>query len=362
MIFNFFQPPHHLGKREAKLILSVWLSLLLSFSTLNLIQQQYGPMLLSASIALSIATALLVFHKANSYWPVVISTCLIPALGSLYLPSNTINNQLIMMWSFPIVMMLYVFARPKTALIINIFYLCGLIIVQSLHTEQPWLMLPRLAIAHITMGGFLFFFTFTLQKQHIKLTQYATHDELTQLPNRRELNRKLQEWVALKKRKNEISVSLAILDIDHFKSLNDKFGHGTGDKVLQAFAKVIQSKIRKTDFFARYGGEEFVLILPTTELYGAVRLLNNLHKNTQALSFLKDHPVMFSAGVCELERGLSPNQWLECGDKALYVAKHSGRNCTKAYMEENWDSDYLAPESKLAVLGKTNQVLQAEVA
>jgi len=117
-----------------------------------------------------------------------------------------------------------------------------------------------------------------------------------------------------------------MIDIDHFKKVNDIFGHRAGDDVLVQVAQEIEANSRETDIAARYGGEEFILVMPHTDLVGAVAATEKIREKVQALS-LSDHDirVTISAGVTSY-RGQGVQECVEEADKALYSAKNAGRN------------------------------------
>jgi len=125
--------------------------------------------------------------------------------------------------------------------------------------------------------------------------------------------------------------SLVMLDIDHFKSINDTYGHLAGDKALRALAALIRGEVRPTDVVARYGGEEFVLALPETAGTGAVTLAERLRVRVagHALAVTADHTISMtvSIGVASYPDGAnSVQKLLSAADQALYAAKSAGRN------------------------------------
>ncbi len=127
---------------------------------------------------------------------------------------------------------------------------------------------------------------------------------------------------------------LALWDIDHFKKINDRYGHGVGDRVLKLFADIIQSRIRKVDLFARIGGEEFVLIMPDTSIENALNLNNTLRVMLEECNFHYEGQhcqITSSVGLAEFRRGDEADIVLERADKALYHSKNNGRNQCTAY-------------------------------
>jgi diguanylate cyclase len=120
-----------------------------------------------------------------------------------------------------------------------------------------------------------------------------------------------------------------MMDIDHFKQLNDKLGHSTGDEALAHFANVIKEAKRTTDVLARYGGEEFIIILPNTLQADAIKVIERVQRKLTKQFFMHtdQHVVItFSAGVAERVDGETPEDIIPRADAALYAAKNSGRN------------------------------------
>jgi len=166
-----------------------------------------------------------------------------------------------------------------------------------------------------------------------KLRYLSTHDPLTKLNNRNTLVERLTEDVYRASRYNE-PLSVFMLDIDHFKVVNDSYGHQAGDSVLRNLAKVLMKSVRKVDYIARYGGEEFVVILPETPLSKAQELAERLRNNIGKHSFLidgyKQLNITASIGVSSFpEHGQLGGELLNAADSAMYSAKADGRNCVR---------------------------------
>ncbi|WP_419780679.1 sensor domain-containing diguanylate cyclase [Maridesulfovibrio sp.] len=164
-----------------------------------------------------------------------------------------------------------------------------------------------------------------LDKDFSIMQEIAVTDELTGLPNRRGFNGEVEKLLRLSGRYNH-HLSLALFDLDHFKQINDNYGHATGDEVLKLFAEVISGRIRNTDLFARIGGEEFVLVMPETLLEDACNLLDKLRVSVAEHPFSHGEQVTVSVGVVAYT-GREKLEWLmDIADKALYQAKEQGRN------------------------------------
>ncbi|MCS6810697.1 MAG: GGDEF domain-containing protein [Tepidimonas sp.] len=169
-----------------------------------------------------------------------------------------------------------------------------------------------------------------LQAQRAELEALATRDPLTGLLNRRELVRQAEIELA-RVRRLKAPLSLVMLDLDHFKAINDRHGHAVGDEVLRQTARLMANSIRKTDRVARFGGEEFVLLLPDTTVDHARQLADKLREGLAQLSIATlEGPVTASLGVAgstgDVDRSL--DALLLQADQALYEAKRRGRNRT----------------------------------
>jgi diguanylate cyclase len=124
-------------------------------------------------------------------------------------------------------------------------------------------------------------------------------------------------------------LSLTLLDLDHFKALNDRWGHQAGDKALQAVASKIQALLRATDLVARYGGEEFVILMPSTTGQEALVAADKLRRELAGGAYhFRGTPIRLtvSCGVSEFVSGDTPDSVLRRADEALYLAKREGRN------------------------------------
>jgi diguanylate cyclase len=166
-------------------------------------------------------------------------------------------------------------------------------------------------------------------REHIEeQRQKSLLDPLTGLPNRAAWSERLELETARRLRYGG-ELLLAVLDVDHFKRINDGYGHLAGDRVLKIIAGELHRRLRKTDFIARYGGEEFVLLIPATPLEGGVQLLETLRTAIEACPFhFKGEPVTItlSAGLAEFRGEEAAEAAFERADQALYRAKAGGRN------------------------------------
>jgi diguanylate cyclase (GGDEF)-like protein len=169
-----------------------------------------------------------------------------------------------------------------------------------------------------------------------QMADMAKLDGLTGCVNRNTTDALLEHNLE-RGRRERIPVALALLDIDHFKQVNDQYGHPAGDQALKAFADSVRKRLRASDVLGRMGGEEFAVVLPDTDQAGALRVLEEVRMAVQTLTLTDDQGRPFSVTVsgglslAEPLQGLSAAQLYRQADQALYQAKHAGRNCTVAF-------------------------------
>ena len=164
-----------------------------------------------------------------------------------------------------------------------------------------------------------------LQEYVRKLEKLSVTDKLTRLYNRVKLEKELKR-VMSEFQRYKTPCSLIMIDIDHFKSVNDRFGHLEGDHVLVKIARILQEKTRTTDIVGRWGGEEFLIIAPNIGLKQAEILSEKLRKAVENENFGKVDRRTVSIGVSAFEEDMTIDDTIESADKALYKAKNSGRN------------------------------------
>jgi diguanylate cyclase len=167
-----------------------------------------------------------------------------------------------------------------------------------------------------------------LRQATIKAQEEALKDALTGIWNRQALNDTVESEYARWQR-HQKPLTMVIWDVDHFKSINDQYGHSAGDVVLKAIAQIFKKTVRKADFMARFGGEEFVGLFPDTDLDSALKLSNKIRQILEKTHFYYQDitvPVTTSAGLAMFEQGDSIEDVFNRADKALYQAKNNGRN------------------------------------
>jgi len=191
--------------------------------------------------------------------------------------------------------------------------------------------LPGISVLSVRLGRMrtkLLQHKASLEDAYARIERLSVRDELTGLLNRRHLNEALQRE-QLNVERGGAPACVAMWDIDHFKQINDTYGHAGGDVVLQSFARLAEESFRGTDLVARWGGEEFLVLMPHTEMASAVLALQRLLVAVKALSYPSLDPdlrVTVSIGAACFKPGEPPTGLVERADRALYAAKIGGRN------------------------------------
>lgn len=226
-------------------------------------------------------------------------------------------------WCYPTMLAMYWVHSPRVARqVVSVFYVTVVV------TCFYYLPLDTSARVAVTLVMTLIFFNIAasiLEEQYEKLQNLTITDHLTNCFNRRFMDGKIDELIE-RKRRNGDTASLITLDVDHFKKINDRYGHSVGDKVLIEIVRLVRSRVRQLDSLCRSGGEEFVVLLPNTGEADARNLAEELRQSIMQSPLLKDSTVTISCGVSEVRVDDFRDTWLHRSDKALYSAKRNGRN------------------------------------
>jgi len=228
-------------------------------------------------------------------------------------------------WTYPALIAAFYLVPPRVALVYAVIMLVAL--TPSLLTSADSHITTTILVTIIVMSAFGFSFSLANNRQQNELMRLATKDPLTGAGNRRHLNTKMAEIVNARRRTGAIA-SMLLLDLDHFKKVNDAHGHAVGDQILKSVTDIVNLRIRVTDSLYRVGGEEFVVVLEGQSLQQAVRLAEQLRTLVEANELAPDQSVTVSIGVSELKDDETAASWLHRADEALYCAKDAGRNAT----------------------------------
>ena len=228
-------------------------------------------------------------------------------------------------WAFPALVAIFYLIRPREAILFATIMIVALLpaILPAYDSHS----VTTLLVTIVVTSAFAFAFSFITDRQREQLLLMATRDPLTGAGNRRGLDLKLTDIINTHWRTGA-PASIVLLDLDHFKRVNDVHGHGVGDQVLTGITKIINLRIRVTDSLYRIGGEEFVVVLEGANRKHAAHLAEQLRTLVEANELVPDPGITISLGVAELKAGETASDWVRRADEALYRAKDAGRNVT----------------------------------
>ena len=234
-------------------------------------------------------------------------------------------------WVFPFTLINYYIFSLRWALAINGLFLAGFFPIAYSH--MPLAHLYRVIASVAITNLIAVVFSHTVQRKQGELSRLATQDPLTGLGNRRSLDFALARAVDRYQR-NATPATVAVMDLDHFKSVNDTLGHHRGDQVLVETAECLARRLRKTDGLYRFGGEEFVAVLSDAGLEEGRQVTEELRRLIAEYAYPEGVRLTISAGLAELMADDTPTTWLARADSALYVAKASGRDRVEVGSEQ----------------------------
>lgn len=200
----------------------------------------------------------------------------------------------------------------------------------DVYASLPFILLQPMIVGY---GEYRSYLTSELVRNHWKKLSHT--DSLTGIDNRRSWEEAVDGELKRYQRYGG-TASLLLIDIDYFKSINDRYGHRVGDEVIRAIARLVQKRLRKSDSAGRYGGEEFGVLLPATPLKKALHLAERLRRGVESQTFASNCNIRctLSIGVVELSEEIdSFSKWIDRADKALYQGKAQGRNQVVAHRQ-----------------------------
>lgn len=228
-------------------------------------------------------------------------------------------------WMYAVVLATFLLLRSREAALVTATALAVLAIQGGAFAST--LQLAMFAATLSMVALFAFIFAYRSEQQRYQLQALARRDPLTGMVNRRSMEEELQLAIDMTRRERR-PCGLAILDLDHFKRVNDRDGHAAGDQVLIDFAQIVTAGTRKVDRLFRYGGEEFVLLLPGADAAALGLVVESLRRRIGNMLRSNGQPITVSIGAAALQSDEDWEQWLARADAALYQAKDGGRNCS----------------------------------
>ena len=245
---------------------------------------------------------------------------ILPAI-LFFLVLNILERKIIgVLWVYPAVLSLYCILPELRAWLANFVLL--LVVLPVAWTILDIELFLRVVITLLTVSSFSAIFVNSSGYNQKKLNSLAETDPLTGLQNRMFLSKALDSVISRSVRAN-IPMSLIYIDIDHFKLVNDTFGHSAGDQVLIGFGELLQQRFRTVDGLFRIGGEEFLVLLFDTDLETAAVLAEELRVTTEQYQFIPKHNITVSIGVTQLLKDDDGQSWMRRADVNLYQAKES---------------------------------------
>ena len=226
-------------------------------------------------------------------------------------------------WAYPTMVAAFFLVKPREAAAINLLVM--VLVVPVLVPELPTMQFIIVLVTLLLNNVFAYVFATRMNEHREHLSYLAERDPLTGIGNRRALIARLED-VLTRQHTKIVTASLVVLDMDHFKDVNDTYGHTVGDKILVRLTDLVTSQIRVTDDLYRYGGEEFVVVAMGAPREAAQKLAEQLRVAVESSDLLPERPVTISLGVAELKQEESYEDWLNRADAAMYEAKRAGRN------------------------------------
>lgn len=303
--------------------------------------------LLAASFLLFLSFSLLISAKYVRYHNMMkyMALTALLSLGVYLIYSGGVSNSG-PLWIYIFPSVIFAFCGLKVGIMINLIFSVILMVMlytpngYFLATLYPVAFKSRLVLAFLTTVALSAFYEAARHSSYLKMArlkakfeQESQIDELTRLPNRRGMRKKLRAAYHKAITTNQV-FTLAVFDIDHFKNVNDCFGHEIGDEVLKHVSDVLRNGLRKQDVLSRWGGEEFLLLLPDTNGEEAFLLLEEMRKLIAASHYDQANEaitITFSIGYCEMSDAASLSEMIHLADISLYKAKQTGRNKVLAY-------------------------------
>jgi diguanylate cyclase (GGDEF)-like protein len=318
------------SKEEVILLMLCALSIpsILPFGVYRLMQHNWLSAALDLTLVAGMLCVMLFVRRSGRVKFASIVVTIFYSVGML--ATVYIKGVSLVYWVYPTMIAAFFMLRPIVALAINGVSLIVLIIVLA-QQMIPILNLLTIVVTIMLINLFSYIFSHRTGIQHKELNREAERDFLTGVGNRRALARNLATYA--KSNGTHIESSLLLLDLDHFKTVNDRFGHAAGDAVLVHLCELIRSRTRTSDQIFRYGGEEFIVIAKGASLRSASGLAEDLRALVASTEMLEGCLITISIGVASMLEDEAPSAWLQRADRMLYLAKQSGRNAVRVAVD-----------------------------
>lgn len=313
---------HRTPQSKMLLVLSLGTAIgILPFTIYRALQQDWYVALLDLIVVVGMTIIFGYVYKTNNVKTASLVLILVALLGnvlSFYMKGISQVN-----WIYPAMLSAYYIMSPKKGLLINFIMLTLYIpkLVQSLEFINVSTILVTIVITNIIA----YVFASGLRKQEVMLTKLASEDYLTGTGNRRALSENL-ELLNKSLKNHDKTGTIVLLDLDHFKKVNDKYGHIKGDEVLIRLAEVLKCFYQNGEGIFRYGGEEFLILCPNISADKAFNQAQKLRQIVKENIVIDNNEQTISLGVAEYIKEESNDEWIHRVDLALYQAKNEGRD------------------------------------
>jgi diguanylate cyclase (GGDEF)-like protein len=291
------------------------------FAIIRFLNGEYTIALLDSALVIGLGGLSWYLYKTHNVRVASVSLALLAVAGLLL--TNYMTGATQVYWIYPVLVGVFFLIERREALVLSLVAVAGM--APTLVGRLDSFALVSLLITISVTCSLAYAFATITRGQRDELMLLATKDPLTGVGNRRALQQKLQEAIAAKHR-NDNHCSMLMLDLDHFKQVNDVHGHAKGDEILIRITELVGMRIRVTDSIYRIGGEEFVIVAEDLNLENAARLAEQLRTIVEAHDLAPSSTVTISLGIAQHHDDESAEQWMSRADNALYMAKHSGRN------------------------------------
>ncbi len=278
--------------------------------------------LIDLAILLGILGAMIYAWRFNQLARTGLFLALFPCTGGA-IAISLIAGEVGLLWLYPALICSFMLTRPIIAAILPLGALLLLLIEGSAFASihQMW----SFSVTLLVVCACTYVFARRSEHQRNRLEHLALLDPLTGVSNRRAMDEALARAVAEHERQGT-RYGLVVADLDHFKRVNDEYGHHTGDRILVEFVGILSFNTRRSDQIFRFGGEEFVILMTGVTSAGLQSAIEHLQSVLRKTLSCPSGPVTASFGTAIVQNGESVDQWFERADRALYQAKSLGRD------------------------------------
>jgi len=325
---SMFVDAGHFSKKDFRVRATYGLAALTVLVLLPFVVNHFihGRLLMATSTVFIMGVMLI---NAREIWhgrhcPDLILLVLLPSVIAILVLTHQSQGIFGALWTFPAILAFYCLLTARHAILANVLILT--VMIPTTLSMLEFSLAIRVVATLLTVSGFTAIFAHNLANQQALLEKQVCTDPLTGLLNRSSLSRTLLKSVEQNKQ-NGKPTTILMLDIDHFKSVNDEYGHDAGDRVIRKVGNLIARNVREHDLAFRIGGEEFLVLLRDTDHVQSEDIAQQIRQSVEKSTMIRGRPVTVSIGMASLDSSEDHDQWFKRADTRLYEAKTKGRNC-----------------------------------